>query len=101
MPGQGGHGVGTGAGPHGGHHGECAGVEAGQRVRSLGPRGNPPITGSLRSIVTSRSVYKDSVTLIPWRDITASVRRALALAAILGLLLTGTESSALAVKVKT
>ncbi len=32
-----------------------------------------------------------SVALIPWRNITASVRRALVLAAILGLPLTGTE----------
>jgi hypothetical protein len=37
------------------------------------------------------------VALIPWRNITASVRRVLVLAAILGLLLTGTKSSALAV----
>jgi hypothetical protein len=41
------------------------------------------------------------VALIPWRNITASLRRALVLTAILGLLLTGTERSALAVKVKT
>jgi hypothetical protein len=35
--------------------------------------------------------HKDSVVLIPWRNNTGSVRRALVLAAVLGFLLTGTE----------
>jgi hypothetical protein len=44
------------------------------------------------SLTSGRSFRrKDSVALIPWRNITASVRRALVLAAVLKLLLTGTE----------
>ncbi|HEX5144499.1 MAG TPA: hypothetical protein VFW21_11595 [Mycobacterium sp.] len=51
---------------------------------------NPFITGSPRSIF-HHVPSQDSVASIPWRHITVSARRALVLAAVFGLLLTGTE----------
>ncbi|HWR47681.1 MAG TPA: DUF4118 domain-containing protein, partial [Pseudonocardiaceae bacterium] len=51
---------------------------------------DPLITGSPgRSFSDAPS--QDSVTLIPWRSITVSARRALVLATVSGLLLTGTD----------
>ncbi|MFZ0873840.1 MAG: hypothetical protein WAN20_04765 [Pseudonocardiaceae bacterium] len=55
----------------------------GWRGHVEGEEAGPPLDGT--RFVTN------SVALTSWRNITASVRRALVLAAILGLLLTGTE----------
>jgi hypothetical protein len=58
-----------------------------QTIRVVGVDGVQVVTGSLPQSLP----HHDSVAVIPQHNITASIRPALVLAAVPGLLLTGTE----------